>query len=83
MTAAYEFSNGARDIPLSCKSRIHPSTREELKSKLNEGKTLKRATHEVLLERGGMNRVPSAHLIPSITQAYAISRKKSKKSTDQ
>ena len=29
-----------------------------------------------------MNRVPSAYLILSITQAYSIFRKKSKKSTD-
>lgn len=65
--AAYEFSNGGKDILPSGKSRIYPSIREELKRKFNEGKTPKRAIHEVLQERGSMDKVMSASHIPSIT----------------
>ena len=50
---------------------------------LMKAKPPKRATHEVLQERGGMDKDKSASHIPSITQAYAISRKRSKKLTDR
>ena len=49
---------------------------------LMKAKPPKRATHEVLQERGGMDKGTSASHIPSITQAYAISRNRSKKLTD-
>ena len=53
----YEFSNKAKDIPPSEKSRTYPSIKKELKRKLDEGKTPKRATHEVLKEKVGIEKI--------------------------
>ena len=66
VTATYEFSNGGKDKLPSGKSRIYPNTSDELKRKFNEGQTPKRAIHEILQERGSMDRVKSANHIPSI-----------------
>ena len=74
----YEFSDKAKDIPPSEKSRTYPSIKKELKRKLDEGKTPKRATHEVLKEKGGIEKIIYGAEVPTNNQAYEISRKRSK-----
>ena len=59
MIVQYEFSNKAKDIPPSEKSRTYPSIKEELKRKLDERKTPKRATHEVLKEKVALKKLPT------------------------
>ena len=74
----YEFSNKAKNIPPSEKRRTYPSIKKELKRKLDEGKTPKRATHEVLKEKGGIEKIIYGAEVPTNNQAYEISRKRSK-----
>ena len=82
MIVQYEFSNKAKDIPSIEKSRTYPSIKKELKRKLDEGKTPKRATHEVLKEKGGIEKITYAAEVPTIKLAYEISRKRNKSSQD-
>ena len=74
----YELYNKAKHIPPSEKSRTFPSTKKELKRKLDEGKTTKRATHEVLKEKGGIEKNTCGAEVPTINQVYEISIKRSK-----
>ena len=69
-------------IPPSPKSRIYPSVRQELKRKIEQGKPLKKATHELLQRRGSIENVPSGSHVPNINQSYKISRQLNKGSTD-
>ena len=78
----YEFSKIAKDIPHSEKSRTYPSIKKELKRKLDEGKTPKRGTHEVLMENGGTEKITYGAEVPTVNQAYEISRKQIKSSQD-
>ena len=82
MIVQYEFSNKAKDIPPSEKSRTYPSIKKELKRKLDEGKTPKRTTHEILKEKGGIEKITYSAEVPTINQAYEISRKRNKSSQD-
>ena len=59
MTIQYKFSNKEKDIPPGEKSRTYPSIKKELKRKLNEDKTPKRAAHEVLKEKGCIEKLPT------------------------
>ena len=77
-----EFSKKAKDIPPSEKSRTYPGIKKELKRKLDEGKTSKRVTHEVLKEKGGIEKITYGAEVPTINQAYEISRKRNKSSQD-
>ena len=65
----YEFSNKAKDIPSIEKSRTYPSIKKELKWKLDEGKTSKGATYEVLKEKGGNEKITYGAEVPTINQA--------------
>ena len=56
--------------------------KKDLKRKLDEGKTPKRATHEVLKEKGGIEKITYGAEVPTINQVYKISRKRSKSSQD-
>ena len=78
----YEFSNKAKDKPPSEEGRTCLSITKELKRKLDEGKTPKRATHEVLKERSDIEKTSYGSEVPTIIQAYEISRKRSKSSQD-
>ena len=78
----YELSIKAKDIPPSEKSRTYPSIKEELKRKLDERKRPKRATHEVLKEKGCIEKITYGAEVPKINQAYEISRKRNKPSQD-
>ena len=73
-----EFSNKAKAMPPSEKSRIYPSIKKELKRKLDEGKTPKRVTHKLLKEEGGIEKSTLVAEVPTNNQAYEISRKRSK-----
>ena len=53
----YEFFNKAKDIPPSEKRRTYPSIKKELKRRLDEDKTPKRAIHEVLKEKVGIEKI--------------------------
>ena len=48
----YYFENEGRMVKTSKKSSIYPIVRVELKRKIEQGKPPKKATHEVLKERG-------------------------------
>ena len=80
VTVQYEFSEKAKDIPPSERSRTYPSIKKELKRKFDEDKTPKRATHEVLMEKGGIAKTTYGAEVPTINQVYKISRKRSKSS---
>ena len=82
MIVQYEFSNKAKDIPPSEKSRTYPSIKKELKRKLDEGKTPKCATHKVLKEKDSTEKITYGAEVPTINQAYEISRKRNKSSQD-
>ena len=82
MIVQYEFSNKAKDTPPSEKSRTYPSIMKELKRKLDEGKTPKRTTQEVMKEKGGIEKITYGAEVSTINQAYEISRKRSKSSQD-
>ena len=71
-----------RLIPPSETSRVYPSVRDEIKRNLEKGIAPKRATHNTLKKLGGINAVPSASHIPTISQAYEISRSLKPKNTD-
>ena len=62
MIVQYEFPNKAKNIPSIEKSRTYRSIKKELKRKLDESKTSKRATYEVLKEMKGAE-------VPTINQA--------------
>ena len=55
------------------KSCIYSSVCQELKCKNEQGKPTKKATHEVLKERWGIENVPSGSHEPSMNQSYKIS----------
>ena len=82
MIVQYEFPNKAKDIPPTEKSIAYRSIKEDLKRKLDEGKTPKCATLEVLKEKGGIEKITYGAEVPTINQAYDISRKRSKSSQD-
>ena len=73
---SYYFGEGERLIPPNETSRVYPSVRDE------KGIAPKRATHNMLKKFGGVNAVPSASHVPTITQAYEISRSLKPKNTD-
>ena len=79
---SYSFENGERMIPPSPKSRIFPSVRQELKHKIKQGKPPKKAIHEVLKRKGGIENVPSGSHVANINQSYEISRQLNKGKTD-
>ena len=78
----YEFSKKAKDVPPTERSRNYPSIKEELKRKFDEDKTPNRGTHEVLKEKGGIEKITYGAEVPTINQVYKISRKRSKSSQD-
>ena len=79
---SYYFGKGVCLIPPSETSRVYPSVRDEIKRNLEKGIAPKRATHNTLKKLGGINAVPSASHIPTISQAYEISRSLKPKNTD-
>ena len=82
MIVQREFSKKAKDIPPSDKRRTYPSIKKELKRRLDEGKTPKSATHEVIKKKGGIEKITYGAEVPAINQAYEISRKRSISSQD-
>ena len=55
---------------------------KNLNVKLNKLSREKKATHEVLKRRGGIENVPSGSHVPNINQSYEISRQLNKGTTD-
>ena len=82
MIVQYEFSIKAKDIPPVEKNRTYPIIKKELKQKLDEGKISKRATHVVLKEKCGYEKITYGAEVPTINQVYEISRKRNKSSQD-
>ena len=78
----YEFSKKAKDVPPTERSRNYPSIKEELKRKFDEDKTPNCATHEVLKEKGGIEKITYGAEEPKINQAYETSRKRRESSQD-
>ena len=76
------FGEGERLIPPNETSRMYPSVRDEIKPNLEKGIAPKRATHNTLKKLGGINAVPSASHVPTITQVYEILRSLKPKNTD-
>ena len=79
---SYNFENAERMIPPSTKSGICPSVRHELKRKIERGKPPKKATHDVLKRKGGIENVLSGSYVPNINQSYELSRQLNKGTTD-
>ena len=55
---------------------------KKIKWKIDQGKPSKKANHEVLKRRGGIENVPSGSHVPNINQSYKISRQLNKGTTD-
>ena len=68
--------------PSETPGRVYPSVRDEIKRNLEKGIAPKKATHNTLKKLGGINAVSSASHVPTITQAYEISRSLKPKNTD-
>ena len=78
----YYFGEGERLIPASETSCVYPSVWDEIKRNLEKGIAPKRATHNALKKLGGINAVPSASHVPTISQVYEISRSLKSKNTN-
>ena len=78
----YYFGEGERLIPASETSCVYPSVWDEIKRNLEKEIAPKRATHNALKKLGGINAVPSASHVPTISQVYEISRSLKSKNTN-
>ena len=76
------FGEGERSIPPSEASRVYPSIRDEIKHNLEKGIAPKKATHNTLKNLGGINAVPLASHVPTISQVYEISSSLKPNNTD-
>ena len=64
---SYYFGEGKGLIPPNENTLVYPSVRDAIKCNLEKGIAPKRANHNTLKKLGGINAVPSASHVPTVT----------------